>query len=233
MGEKQIRLDEGVLDETPNNLSKSEKDNYNESSNHKLELLRKRILNELDCPLKVTTHNLVFGKGNPCAKIMFIGEAPGENEDLQGIPFVGAAGKQLDKLLSLIGLTLDDVYIANILKYRPPNNRDPTNEEIERHTPFLVEQIKIIKPRIVATLGNYSTKFVLANFNVEGMKKIGGISFLHGKHVEKEIDDLKFVVVPLYHPAAMLYKPSIRTDLETDFLGMKSIIEDKREEKKE
>lgn len=192
-----------------------------------LSLLKKEIEDKLVCPLKDSAHNLVFGKGNPDAKIMFIGEAPGEQEDLQGIPFVGAAGRELDKLLSSIGLSLDDVYIANILKYRPPGNRDPLKDEIERHTPFLVEQIKIIKPRIIATLGNYSTKFVLSDFKVEDMKKIGGISFLHGKHVSKNIDGFEFVVVPLYHPAAMLYKPSIRGDLEKDFLGMKEIISKK------
>jgi DNA polymerase len=191
-----------------------------------LDSLRKKILLELECPLKDSAHNLVFGKGNSDAKIMFIGEAPGEQEDLQGIPFVGAAGKQLDKLLSLINLSLEDVYIANILKYRPPGNRDPSKDEIERHTPYLVEQIKIIKPRIIATLGNYSTKFVLSDFKVEDMKKVGGISFLHGKHIQKNIDGFEFFVVPLYHPAAMLYKPSLRIDLEKDFLGMKEVIEE-------
>jgi uracil-DNA glycosylase len=193
-----------------------------------LDSLREKILSELDCPLKASAHNLVFGKGNSNAKILFIGEAPGEQEDLQGIPFVGAAGKQLDKLLSLINLSLEDVYIANILKYRPPGNRDPSNDEIERHTPYLVEQIKIIRPRIIATLGNYSTKFVLADFKAEDMKKIGGISFLHGKHIQKNIDGFEFFVVPLYHPAAMLYKPSLKIDLEKDFLGMKEVIEENK-----
>jgi DNA polymerase len=192
-----------------------------------LDVLRNKILKELKCPLKDSARNLVFGKGNSCAKILFIGEAPGEKEDLQGVPFVGAAGKQLDKLLSSLGLSINDVYIANILKYRPPNNRDPTVEEIKRHTPYLVEQIKIIKPRIIATLGNYSTKFVLADFDPDSMKKIEGISFLHGKHIVKKIDGFEFIVVPLYHPAAMLYKPSLRTELESDFLGMKEILEDK------
>lgn len=189
-----------------------------------LNCLRERILSEMDCPLKASAHNLVFGKGNPDASIIFIGEAPGEQEDLQGVPFVGAAGKQLDRLLALINLSLDDVYIANILKYRPPGNRDPAVDEIQRHTPYLVEQIKIIKPCIIATLGNYSTKFVLADFKVEEMKKIGGISFLHGKHIKKSIDGFEFFVVPLYHPAAMLYKPSLRIELEKDFLGMNEII---------
>lgn len=194
------------------------------SKEEQLENVRQKILKEMVCPLKDAATNLVFGKGNPDAPILFIGEAPGEQEDKQGIPFVGAAGKQLDKLLSSINLSLSDVYIANILKYRPPNNRDPNPDEITRHTPYLIEQIKIIKPKIIATLGNYSTKFVLADFKVEGMKSIGGVSFLHGKPVDKEIDGLSFKVVPLYHPAAMLYKPTLRADLEKDFLEMGKII---------
>lgn len=195
------------------------------SNIEELELLRLKTLENLNCPLKDSATNLVFGKGNPDAQIMFIGEAPGEQEDIQGIPFVGAAGRELDKLLRSINLSLEQVYVANILKYRPPNNRDPTKEEIERHTPFLIEQIKVIKPKIIATLGNYSTKFVLADFKVDEMKKIGGITFLHGKSVEKNIDGLSFKVVPLYHPAAILYKPGLRNDLEKDFLEIKKIIE--------
>ena len=186
--------------------------------------VRARILRDMDCPLKDSATNLVFGKGNPDAKIMFIGEAPGEKEDLQGIPFVGRAGNELDKLLHSIGLGIDDVYIANILKYRPPNNRDPTVDEIRRHTPYLVEQIKIIKPRVICTLGNFSTKFVLAGLDVDGMKKIGGISFLHGKPVDMEIDGVHAKVVPLYHPAAMLYKPPLRKVLEEDFKVVADLI---------
>lgn len=189
-----------------------------------LEALRERIISDMKCPLKDAAHNLVFGKGNPDTSILFIGEAPGEKEDLQGIPFVGAAGKQLDKLLSIIGLSIDDIYIANILKYRPPQNRNPSRDEIERHTPYLVEQIKIIKPKIIATLGNYSTKFVLADFNPDEMNKVEGISEIHGKHIKKCIDGMEFIVIPLYHPAAMLYKPSLRSDLEKDILGMREIV---------
>lgn len=192
-----------------------------------LEDVKQRILTEMKCPLKDSATNLVFGKGNPDADIMFIGEAPGEQEDLQGIPFVGRAGQELDKLLQTIGLNLEKAYIANILKYRPPNNRDPTTEEIERHTPYLIEQIKIIKPKIIATLGNYSTKFVLAHFKVEGMKNIPGISGLHGKARDLEIDGMNFKVVPLYHPAAMLYNPSLRQVLEEDFQKMKEILSQK------
>jgi len=200
----------------------SEENLYSKNS---LEQIKQKILSNMKCPLKDAATNLVFGKGNPNAKIMFIGEAPGQKEDEQGIPFVGAAGRELDKLLNSINLKLDDIYIANILKYRPPNNRDPTTEEIERHTPYLIEQIKVIKPTIIATLGNYSTKFVLASFKVEDMKKIGGITSLHGKKINMNIQGETFIVVPLYHPAAMLYKPALRKVLEEDFQVMQKIIE--------
>jgi len=203
-----------------------------------LKNVESRILTELVCPLKDAAKNLVFGKGNPDASILFIGEAPGAKEDEQGIPFVGAAGKELDKLLRSIGLTLEDVYIANILKYRPPENRDPSVDEIYRHTPYLVEQIKIISPKIICTLGNYSTKFVLAQFNIPNMKKISGITQLHGKVNPLNIDGMKFVVIPLYHPAAMLYNPNLRKVLGEDFLemgrilGLKpvEVVEEKKEE---
>lgn len=209
------------------------------SNSEKLEEIRSQIEKEMICPLKDAATNLVFGKGNPQAEILFIGEAPGAKEDLQGEPFVGAAGKQLDKLLSSIGLGLNDVYIANILKYRPPNNRDPNIEEIERHTPYLIEQIKAIQPKIIATLGNYSTKFVLAHFQVKDMKKIGGITGLHGKPIDLKIDGMNFKVIPLYHPAAMLYNPRLRETLAQDFLKMGKIlnlkvqepIKDKEEQK--
>jgi len=203
------------------------------STQSELDVVKQRILSDMTCPLKDAATNLVFGKGNSDADILFIGEAPGEKEDLQGIPFVGSAGKELNKLLSAIGLSLDDIYIANILKYRPPNNRDPTPEEIERHTPYLIEQIKIIKPKIIATLGNYSTKFVLAKFSVEGMKSIPGISTLHGKPKEMNINGLSFKVIPLYHPAAMLYKPPLRQVLNEDFLTMSKILKLKIPDKKE
>lgn len=189
-----------------------------------LELVKQKILTEMVCPLKDAAKNLVFGKGNPDAPILFIGEAPGEKEDEQGIPFVGSAGKELDKLLRSINLTLDEVYIANILKYRPPNNRDPSVEEIYRHTPYLIDQIKIIRPKIICTLGNYSTKFVLASFNIPAMKKIGGISTLHGKANPLKIDDMDFTVIPLYHPAAMLYNPRLRETLAQDFLAMQPLL---------
>ncbi len=178
-------------------------------------------------PLKDTATNLVFGKGNPEAEILFIGEAPGKNEDLEGVPFVGAAGKLLDELLHGINLHLDDVYIANILKYRPPNNRDPKEDEIRAHTPYLVEQIKIIKPKIIATLGNFATKFVLAEFNVDGMKQIPGMTKLHGQLKKIHVNGQTFTIMPLYHPAATMYKRALRPVLEEDFKKMGEFLSGK------
>ncbi len=194
------------------------------SKQEELDILKQKIVDNLECPLKDAATNLVFGKGNPDADILFIGEAPGAQEDLQGIPFVGKAGQQLDELLHSIGLSLDDVYIANILKYRPPENRDPKTDEIRSHTPYLIEQIKIIKPKLICTLGNFSTKFVLAKFDVDGMKKIQGISSLHGDPVDVQVDGLSFKVMPLYHPAAVIYRRAWKEDLEKDFLKIKDFL---------
>lgn len=182
-------------------------------------------------PLKEDATNIVFGKGNPQAQVLFIGEAPGKQEDLQGKPFVGAAGRELDRFLHSIGLTLDDVYIANILKYRPPNNRDPNDEEIAAHTPYLVEQIKIIEPKVICTLGNYATKFVLAGFRHDGMKRISGISNLHGKPKSMSVDGFSFVAIPLYHPAAMLYRRQLADDMAKDFLVVKEHIGEQKGKK--
>src|SRR3989344_5613594 len=113
--------------------------------------------------------NFVIGKGNINSKILFVGEAPGRNEDEQGLPFVGAAGKNLDNLLEKVGLSLNDIYVANILKCRPPENRNPSPEEIKAHTPWLIEQIKKMKPTVICSLGNFSTKFFLAEGNLENM----------------------------------------------------------------
>lgn len=190
----------------------------------KLNKIEKTILNNLKCPLKDAALNLVFGKGNPNAKILFIGEAPGAKEDEQGLPFVGRAGKELDKLLHKIELTIDDVYIANILKYRPPKNRDPTKVEIKNHTPYLIEQIITIKPKIIVTLGNFATKFVLSNYNIDEMKKVKGIAEIHGTKHTIEFNKEEYLVIPIYHPSAMMYKPSIREHFQNDFKIMSEII---------
>lgn len=189
------------------------------SKKEQLEILRQKV-SELNLPLKDTATNLVFGKGNPEARIMFIGEAPGANEDIQGEPFVGAAGKNLDRLLNNISLTIENVYIANILKYRPPNNRNPNIEEIRSHTPYLIEQIRIIQPKFVCTLGNFSTKFVLAGFDAGKMKKISGITSLHGKISEVQLGTNVIKVFPLFHPAAMIYNRGLKETIENDFLEL-------------
>lgn len=161
--------------------------------------------------------NIVVGKGNLNADILFVGEAPGHNEDLQGLPFVGAAGKNLDKLLEIVGLTLNDIYVANILKCRPPSNRDPLPDEIRTHTPWLLKQIREIKPKVVCSLGNYATKFFLAGGNVDEMGEQLGITQVHGKVQNIEIDGLKIKLIPLFHPAAIIYNRTKLTPLwETD-----------------
>ena len=169
-----------------------------------------------DLPLKANATNLVFGKGNANAEIMFVGEAAGKNEDLQGAPFVGAAGKNLDKLLKEIGLSLNEVYITNILKYRPPENRAPLPEEIKAHTPWLCEQIKEIKPKVICSLGNYATKFFLANGNVDLMDKQPGITMLHGQVKMIEFCGLKIKLIPLFHPAAIIYNQKLKVEWEKD-----------------
>jgi DNA polymerase len=153
--------------------------------------------------------NIVVGRGNPNADILFVGEAPGKNEDEQGIPFCGRAGNNLDKLLNQVDLSIEEIYIANILKCRPPKNRDPTKKEIKLHTPWLLKQIKEMKPKIICSLGNYATKFFLAKTKVEDMKKQPGITEVHGKVQEINIDGLKIKLIPLFHPAAIIYKRAI------------------------
>ncbi len=170
--------------------------------------------------------NIVVGKGNVNAKILFVGEAPGRNEDEQGLAFVGAAGKNLDKLLEKVGLSLDDVYIANILKCRPPENRDPLPDEIRAHTPWLLKQIREMKPKVVCSLGNYATKFFLAGGNVDEMREQVGISLVHGKVREVEIDGLKIKLIPLFHPAAIIYKRQLIDDWEKDMQKVKDVVFD-------
>jgi uracil-DNA glycosylase len=178
----------------------------------------------IEAKLPLSENNLVFGRGSPNANILFIGEAPGAKEDKLGIPFVGSAGKELEKLLNSINVNIEDIYIANILKYRPPNNRNPNVLEIKSHTPFLVRQIKIINPKIICTLGNFATKFVLSGFNVKEMKKIEGIASIHGTLHKLKIADKEVIVIPLYHPAAMLYNPKLRPILSEDFKIIQKII---------
>jgi uracil-DNA glycosylase family 4 len=159
---------------------------------------------------------VVFGAGNPTADLMFVGEAPGFHEDQQGIPFVGAAGKLLEKLLAGIGLQRSDVYIANVLKCRPPGNRDPQPDEIESCEPHLFRQIEIIQPRLVATLGNFATKLLSG--------KPTGITRVHGQEQWTTLGGNKVLLYPLYHPAAALYTPAMLRILEEDFARLPQLL---------
>jgi DNA polymerase len=160
----------------------------------------------------------VFGVGRQDADVLFIGEAPGKNEDLKGEPFVGAAGKLLDELLASAGLQRSDVYIANILKCRPPGNRDPQAEEIDTCTPFLREQVRIIDPAVIVTLGNFSTRFIL--------KTTRGITGLRGTVQQAG----RFTVLPIFHPAAALYDNSKRDVLFEDFAKLRELLDERAEQ---
>nr|WP_314638904.1 uracil-DNA glycosylase [uncultured Olsenella sp.] len=156
------------------------------------------------CPLGETRNKLVFGVGNPRARVMFIGEGPGRNEDLQGEPFVGAAGKKLDALLSLAGLTRDQIYIANVVKCRPPSNRNPRPEEIAACSPFLREQVRSVWPDVIVCLGNFASQWVL--------RTELGVTKLRGRFHQTG----HFVVMPTFHPAACIYHSDWQPLLESD-----------------
>src|ERR671915_546753 len=169
------------------------------------------------CRLAEGRTQVVFGVGNPHADLMFVGEAPGFHEDQQGIPFVGQAGKLLDKLLAGIGLDRSQVYIANVLKCRPPGNRDPQPDEIESCEPHLFRQIELIRPSIVATLGNFATKLLTG--------KSYGITRVHGRPQETTLGGRNVTLYPLYHPAAALYTPAMLRTLEEDFARIPALLE--------
>jgi uracil-DNA glycosylase family 4 len=176
-----------------------------------------KIINEINnctkCPLHKYRTNPVPGEGPLNAKIMFIGEAPGRNEDLQGKPFVGRAGELLDYLLSLAGLKREEVYITNVVKCRPPNNRDPRPEEISSCLPYLKRQIRIIEPRIIVCLGRFAgyTIFNLAHIKWEGMYRT------HGKVYSAVVEGVPVKLVATFHPASAFYKKEVRALLEEDF----------------
>lgn len=163
----------------------------------------------------------VIGEGSLEAEIMFIGEAPGEKEAQQGRPFVGAAGKVLSDLLESIGLERADVYITNIVKDRPPKNRDPRQGEIKLYAPFLVQQIEIIQPNVLAPLGRFSMDFILSQFGIEGGQKIGQV---HGTVIEAEAGYGPVAIVPLYHPAAGFYNRTLQTALWEDIQVLKQFV---------
>jgi len=181
-----------------------------------LDKVRQAIIDGNICPgLAAQATNLVMGGGNVDADIVFIGEAPGKNEDEQGLPFVGAAGKFLNEMLAQAGMDRSDVYITNIVKYRPPNNRDPFPEEKKAFWPYLLKQLQIIEPKVVITLGRHSMEYFLP-----GMY----ISQIHGQPKRIQFGDKKLVVVPLYHPAAALYNGSMRQTLIDDFLTVPEVV---------
>jgi DNA polymerase len=169
------------------------------------------------CRLSQTRKNVVPGEGSRKAEIMFIGEGPGKNEDEQGKPFVGAAGKFLDQMLQLIGFKREDIYIANVVKCRPPNNRDPLPDEAEACWPWLNLQLKLIKPKVIVLLGRHSAARFIPNIH---------ISSEHGQPFRKDISALgKVILYPCYHPAAALYNGGLRQTLVKDFKKIPKILE--------
>ncbi len=173
------------------------------------------------CSLCEGRTNVVFGEGNPHARVMIIGEAPGKNEDLQGKPFVGAAGKFLDELLEVAGLKREDVFIANVLKCRPPSNRNPKPEEIEACAIFLRQQTQTISPDVIVTLGNFATQFILRT----------GVGITHLRGTVQRAG--RFLVLPVFHPAAAIYDRSKRDVLLSDFERVGSLVRDRMATKQE
>jgi uracil-DNA glycosylase family 4 len=188
----------------------------------KLDELRAKIIADNVCPeLAESATQLVFGDGNLDAKVVFIGEAPGKNEDIQGIPFVGAAGKFLNEMLASIDMKREDIYITNIVKYRPPNNRDPLPEEKTAFLPYLQAQLDIIQPAIVVTLGRHSMNCFLPDLQIgkiHGQPKRINVQFM-GDSVSR------LVILPLFHPAAALYNGGMRQTLLDDFAKIPTIID--------
>ena len=184
----------------------------------KLKRVKEDVINCQKCSLYKTRILPVIGQGSHSAKIMFVGEAPGANEDKTGVPFCGASGKFLDKLLNSAGIKREDVYICNLLKCRPPKNRDPKPEELEVCTSYLDRQIEAIKPKVISSLGRYSMDFLMKKFNLGD--QIDLISKIHGKVFDIE-NNIK--LVPLYHPAVAVYNANMKETLIEDFKILKNI----------
>jgi uracil-DNA glycosylase len=168
------------------------------------------------CALAAGRTQVVFGSGSPSAELMFVGEAPGFHEDKQGVPFVGAAGKLLSQLLAGIGIEREDVYVANVIKCRPPGNRNPLPEEIEACEGHLFRQIELIQPKLVATLGNFATKLLSG--------KPAGITQVHGREQHVTLAGQDVTLYPIFHPAAALYTPRMLEVLETDFRRIPELL---------
>ncbi len=183
-------------------INRYKKDNFeiSEDKAENLKLLKKSISNLKNCNLKKNANNIVFSDGNPKSKIMFIGEAPGANEDQEGLPFVGRAGNLLDKMLAAINLDRKKVYISNIINYRPPDNRRPTDQEIKRYLPFIHRHIEIINPKILVLLGSTAMNALIGNNVV--------ISKMRGKWIDKKFGNCKTSVIITFHPAFLMRQPA-------------------------
>tara|TARA_Y100000768_G_scaffold101969_1_gene74507 strand:- start:855 stop:1544 length:690 start_codon:yes stop_codon:yes gene_type:complete len=183
-------------------INRYKKDNFEISANKtdNLEKLKKTIQNIKNCSLKANAINMVFSDGNPKSKIMLIGEAPGANEDKEGLPFVGKAGALLDKMLASINLDRKKVYISNIINYRPPDNRRPTDEEIKRYLPFITKHIEIINPKILVLLGSTAMNALIGNEVV--------ISKMRGKWIERKFGNCKTSAIVTFHPAFLMRQPT-------------------------
>lgn len=178
--------------------------------------LYKEVQRCTKCPLHETRTKAVFGAGNADADLMFVGEAPGAEEDRQGLPFVGRAGQLLNQLLGEIGMTREDVFIANVLKSRPPGNRDPQPLEIAACEPYLFEQVRLIEPKVVCTLGNFATKLLTGS--PAGITKVRGAPQLH------ELGGRSVFLLPLFHPAAALRTPAVKETLRADFATIPGLL---------
>ena len=183
-------------------INRYKKDNFeiSEDKSNNLELLKKSIIELKNCNIKREAKNMVFCDGNPKSKIMLVGEAPGANEDQEGLPFVGRAGMLLDKMLAAINLDRKKVYISNIVNYRPPENRKPTEEEIRRYLPFITKHIEIINPKILVLLGSTAMNALIGNNVV--------ISKMRGKWIEKKFGSCKTSVIITFHPAFLMRQPA-------------------------
>jgi DNA polymerase len=191
------------------------------NENKDFEKLSSLVKNCKNCDLWKTRKNPVFGEGAKSAKIMFIGEAPGRSEDITGRPFVGRAGKILDELLASIDLKRKDVYIANILRCRPPDNRNPLKNEINSCTKYLDKQIESINPKIIVPLGSFATSYIFEKFNMDS-EKIGNV---HGKKFTIKTIFGSKMVIPIYHPAVATYNPNTKEILLKDFQKIKEVLD--------
>lgn len=186
--------------------------------------LKKRMQEDNTLPLRSGATQLVFGEGNPDTKVYFLGEAPGYFEDKHGRPFVGLAGQLLNKLIESIGLRREDVYISNVVRFRPPANRDPEPEELAAFAPYVDEEINIIDPKVIVTLGRFSMNKFLPEAR---------ISSVHGIKSKVDYSGKKIIVMPMYHPAAALRNGAIMELLKKDFLLIKIALESQDDEKKD